>query len=158
MLELSIITLTVSAIIVDTVVGYYLLITGKGGKFVKQWYKLFTIGAYAMDILSIIVGTYIATRLTKNIYKQILTVIAVGLIHDVSFGMFLNRKKTNSPVLNIFKNYANEWGKKILFVDALMLVSTLLLGYVLEKNLSKSNITFLGIVILYIGLLMVYSF
>ena len=56
----TILSLTVSAIIVDTIIGYYLLITKRGGKYIKEWYKSFTIGAYTMDILSIVIGTYIA--------------------------------------------------------------------------------------------------
>ena len=102
MSNLSITTLAVSAIIVDTVIGYYLLITKRGGKYIKEWYKNFTIGAYVMDILSIVIGTYIATRLTSNFYHQIILVVIVGLIHDLSFGFFLNRSGIRTPVLNLF--------------------------------------------------------
>ena len=84
----SILTLTVSAIIVDTIIGYYLLITKRGGIYLIEWYKLFTIGAYIMDILSIVIGTYIATLLSSDLYKQLAIVILVGLIHDLSFGYF----------------------------------------------------------------------
>ena len=73
----TILSLTVSAIIVDTVIGYYLLITN-GGKYIKEWYKSFTIGAYTMDILSIVIGTYIATLFSSNLYKQLAIVILVG--------------------------------------------------------------------------------
>ena len=158
MSNLSITTLAVSAIIVDTVIGYYLLITKRGGKYIKEWYKNFTIGAYVMDILSIVIGTYIATRLTNNFYQQIILVIIVGLIHDLSFGFFLNRSGIRTPVLNLFKNYADELGSTILLVDALMLVSTIVLGYFLKEKLSKDNIIFSGIFTMYFGLLMIYSF
>ena len=158
MSNLSITTLAVSAIIVDTVIGYFLLITKRGGKYIKEWYKNFTIGAYVMDILSIVIGTYIATRLTSNFYHQIILVVIVGLIHDLSFGLFLNRSGIRTPVLNLFKNYADELGATILLVDALMLVSTIVLGYFLKDTLSKDNIIFSGILMMYIGLLMIYSF
>jgi hypothetical protein len=60
--------------------------------------------------------------------------------------------------LEFFKSYAKEYGKLILFVDALMLVSTLIVSNYLLNNLSINNIIFLGIMSTYLGLLMVYSF
>ena len=158
MSNLSLTTLTVSAIIVDTVIGYYLLISKRGGRYIKEWYKTFTIGAYTMDVLSIVIGTYIATSLTNDVYKQLLFVIIVGLIHDISFGVFLSKTNVKSTVLDLFRNYANELGTTILIVDAFMLVSTILLAHFLKSNLSITNISYLGIVTLYIGLLMIYSF
>ena len=154
----TIVTLAVAAIIVDTVVGYILLLT-KSGKTIRQWYNQFTIGAYAMDITSLIIGTYIATLLTPNFYMQLVYVVIIGLIHDTSFALFLNSVNTkSSKVLEFFKDYAKEYGKKILLVDALMLVSTLLLSKFLYNTFSNTIIIFLGVLTFYFGLLMVYSF
>lgn len=154
----NILTLTVSAIIVDTIIGYYLLITNRGGKYIKEWYKSFTIGAYIMDILSIVIGTYIATLFSNNLYKQLAIVILVGLIHDLSFWYFVSKSNIKSKILELFNNYAKELGIIILIVDAFMLVSTLVLSNFLNNNLSYNNILFLGILSFYIGLLMIYSF
>ena len=155
----NILTLTVAAIIVDTIVGYRVLFDKSCGKYIREWYKQFTIGAYAMDILTLIGGAYISTLLTPNFYLQLVYVVIVGLIHDTSFGTFLNSINTkSSKVIELFKNYAKELGKKILLWDALMLVSTLLISNYLLINFSQNNIYFIGIVFSYIGLLMVYSF
>jgi len=154
----TIVTLAVAAIIVDTVVGYILLLT-RSGKTIRQWYNQFTIGAYAMDITSLIIGTYIATLLTPNFYMQLVYVVIIGLIHDTSFALFLNSVNTkSSKILEFFKDYAKEYGKKILLVDALMLVSTLLLSKFLYNTFSNTIIIFLGVLTFYFGLLMVYSF
>jgi hypothetical protein len=154
----TIITLAVAAIIVDTIGGYILLLT-KSGKTIRQWYNQFTIGAYSMDIASLTIGTYLATLLTPNFYMQLLYVIIIGLIHDTSFALFLNSINTkSSKILEFFKDYAKEYGKKILLVDALMLVSTLLVSNYLFNTFSNVNIVFLGVVTFYFGLLMVYSF
>ena len=158
MTTINIIELIVSAIIVDTVIGYYLLITNKGGRYIKEWYKMFTIGAYSMDILSIVFATYISVLLTDNIYKQLLLVICIGLVHDITFGYFVKNSKTKSKIINLFKNYANELGITILIVDSLMLISTLLLAYFMKKYLERDVILLIGIIVFYIGLLMVYSF
>ena len=154
----TIITLAVAAIIVDTIGGYILLLT-KSGKTIREWYSKFTIGAYTMDIASLTIGTYLATLLTPNFYMQLLYVIIIGLIHDTSFALFLNSINTkSSKILEFFKDYAKEYGKKILLVDALMLVSTLLVSNYLFNTFSNVNIVFLGVVTFYFGLLMVYSF
>jgi len=154
----TIVTLAVGAIIVDTIVGYILLLT-KSGKTIRQWYSEFTIGAYAMDIASLTIGTYIATLLTPNFYLQLVYVVIIGLIHDISFSVFLNSVNTKgSKILQFFKDYAKEYGKKILLIDALMLVSTLLVSNVLLNSFSNANTIFLGVLTSYFGLLMVYSF
>ena len=155
----TIVTLAVGAIIVDTIVGYIILFNKKRGKTIRQWYSEFTIGAYAMDITSLFFGTYIATLLTPNYYLQLVYVVIVGLIHDISFALFLNSVNTKgSKILQFFKDYAKEYGKKILLFDALMLVSTLLVSNVLLNSLSNANTIFLGVLTFYFGLLMVYSF
>jgi hypothetical protein len=155
----SITTLIVAALIVDTIVGYSLLFNKNSGKTIRQWYNQFTIGAYIMDIASLIIGAFIATLLTSSYYLQLLCVVLIGIIHDTSFALFLNSVNTkSSKILEFFKSYAKEYGKLILLVDALMLVSTLIVSNYLLKNLSNNNIIFLGITFLYFGLLMVYSF
>jgi hypothetical protein len=155
----SIETLFTASIIVDTIMGYLLLFNKNGEKSVRQWYKELTIGAYVMDIASIIIGTYLATLLSTNFYMQLFYVVIIGLIHDISFFTFLiNVNTKNSKVLEILKNYGNENGKIILVIDALMLISTLLVSNYLLNNFLNANIIFLGVLSSYIGLLMIYSF
>jgi len=155
----SIETLFTASIIVDTIMGYLLLFNKNGGKSVRQWYKELTIGAYVMDIASIIIGTYLATLLSTDFYMQLFYTAIIGLIHDISFFIFLNNINTkSSKVLEIFKNYGNENGKIILVIDALMLISTLFVSNYLLNNFLNANIIFLGVLSSYIGLLMIYSF
>jgi hypothetical protein len=154
----NILSLTLSAIVVDTIVGYYLLLSTRGGTYIKEWYKQFNIGAYVMDILSIIIGTYSATLFSNNIYSQIVATVIVGLIHDISFGIFVNKIQTQSKILTLFKNYANELGSTILIVDALMLISTLLFSVYFKTTLTNNSMTFLSVIVFYLGLLMIYSF
>ena len=154
----SFISLVFSAILVDTVIGYYLLLSNRGGKYIREWYNQFTIGAYIMDILSIVIGTFLATKISSGIYYQILTVVIIGLIHDITFGYFVNKIQSESKIINLFKNYANENGVNILIVDAIMLVATLLFSNYFYKLTSNVIISFLSIITTYIGLFMIYSF
>ena len=145
--------------VISTVPGSVVLFNKKSGQTIRQWYSEFTIGAYAMDITSLTFGTYIATLLTSNFYMQLVYVVFIGLIHDISFALFLNSVNTkSSKVLEFFKSYAKENGKKILLIDALMLVSTLFISNFLYNTFSNANIIFLGVITFYFGLLMVYSF
>jgi general stress protein CsbA len=155
----SIITLAVAAIIVDTIGCCILLFYKNSGKTIRQWYNEFTIGAYTMDIASLIIGTYLATLLSSVYYLQLVIVVIVGLIHDTSFAFFFNSITTkSSKILEFYKNYAKEYGKQILVVDALMLISTLMVSNYLLNHFSNDNIIFFGVVSFYIGLLFVYSF
>ena len=155
----NILTLAVAAIIVENIVLFIIYFNKNSGQSIRQWYNQLTFGAYAMDITSITIGAFLATLLTSNYYLQLLFVVIIGLIHDISFGTFLNSINTkSSKVLELFKNYAKENGIIILFVDALILVSTLLISNFLVNNLSNTNIAFLGVLFLYVSLLFVYSF
>jgi hypothetical protein len=155
----SVITLVVAAIIVENIVLFIIYFNKNSGQSIRQWYNQLTIGAYAMDITSATIGAFLATLLTSNYYTQLLFVVIIGLIHDISFGSFLNSINTkHSKVLELLKNYAKENGIIILFVDALILVSTLIISNFLLKNVSITNILFIGIVLFYSGLLFVYSF
>jgi hypothetical protein len=154
----SLISLVFSAILVDTLIGYYLLLSNRGGKYIREWYNQFTIGAYLMDVLSIVVGTFLATKISSNIYYQILAVVIIGLIHDTTFGYFINKIQSESKIINLFKNYANENGINILIVDAIMLVATLIFSNYFYKLYPSVIISFLSIITTYIGLFMIYSF
>ena len=155
----SILTLVVGAIIVECFTLGIIYFTALTRKTIRQWYNEFTIGAYTMDIASAIIGAYLATLFTSNLYLQLVCVVIIGLIHDISFGMFLNSINTkSSKILEFFKKYAKEYGTKILLVDALILVSTLIISNFLLNNFSNTNIAFLGVLFLYIGLLFIYSF
>jgi hypothetical protein len=155
----SITTLIIAGIIVENIVLFMLFFNKNSGKTIRQYYREFTIGAYSMDITSAIIGSYLAILLAPNFYMQLVYVVIIGLIHDTSFGLFLNSINTkSSKILQFFKDYAKEYGKKILIVDALILLSTLLVSNFLYKTLSNTIIIYLGILFTYIGLLFVYSF
>tara|TARA_A100001015_G_scaffold303440_1_gene393088 strand:+ start:1110 stop:1586 length:477 start_codon:yes stop_codon:yes gene_type:complete len=158
MSNIPISNIIVSAILVDTIIAFYVLISKRGGRYIREYYKELGLSAYAMDILSITFGVYIALSLSKNFWQQLLLVVIVGLIHDVSFGYFLKNINAKGPILSLFKNYAKEWGAYILWVDASMLLLTLIISYLLTRNFKHENIIFIGVVAFYIGLLVVHSY
>ncbi len=156
--KISVASLLVSGMFVDTVIGYYLLLTGKGGVYIRQWYSSMTVGAYLMDIFSLVIGTYVATLVTDSLPLQVIISMIIGVIHDVAFGSYVNKYEGPSPVLNLFKKYGDELGKTILVVDALMLAVTIILAHLLFSKFSPNHLAYLGICIAYWALLLIYSF
>jgi hypothetical protein len=155
----TILTLAVGAIVVETIGLILIYYTALTRKTIRQWYNEFTLGAYTIDITSVIIGAYLATLLTPNFYLQLLCVAIIGIVHDTSFGFFINSINTkSSKILEFFKKYAKEYGAKILVVDALILVSTLTISNILINYVSSANIAFLGVLLSYVSLLFVYSF
>ncbi len=158
MTEISVASLLVSGMVVDTAIGYYLLLSGRGGFYIRKWYSSMTIGAYLMDIFSLVIGTYLATLVTDKLPLQILISMLIGVIHDIAFGKYVSTYKGNNPVLNLFKAYGEELGVTILIVDALMLAFTIILAHLVFNKLKPNHLAYIGILIAYYSLLLVYSF
>lgn len=150
-------TLIVSGIIVEAVCVAILFFTKWGGKNIKIWYEKYKIGAYFFDVLSLIIGSGISILITSNFLMQIVTVVIVGLIHDLTFGYFITKNKPTTGISKLFFDYAKEMKWKIPLVDALMLIFTI----ITFNYLKKIDIKYLGLIgsiLAYIGLYIVYSF
>ena len=157
MREIDISRIIVSAIIVEAICLAILFFSKRGGKNIKIWYEKYKIGAYFFDVLSLIIGASISILFTNVFYIQILIVVIVGLIHDLTFGYFINKSKPKTGISKLFFDYAKEVKWIILIVDALMLISTVLIFNYLKIVDTK----FLGLIgsgLAYIGLYIVYSY
>ena len=150
-------SLIVAAIVVEVFYVAILYFGKRGGKNIRIWYNNYKIGAYVFDVLSLIIGAIIPIILTSNLLFQIIIVIIVGLLHDLTFGYFITKSKPKTGISKLFYNYAKEIGATILLVDAILLVSTIL-SYNIIKSLDIKMLTFLGASLAYIGLYIVYSF
>lgn len=157
MKESDIYVLIVSAILVEAVCVAILFFTKRGGKNIKIWYEKYRVGAYLFDVLSLIIGSSISILFTNNLLMQIMTVVIVGLIHDLTFGFFINKNKPKTGISKLFFDYAKEVQWKILVVDAMMLVATIL-SFNYLKTIDARYLGLLGSSLSYIGLYIVYSF
>ena len=149
--------LIVSAIVVEAVCVAILFFTKRGGRNIKIWYEKYKVGAYLFDVLSLIIGSLIAILFTGNFYMQIVTVVLVGLAHDLTFGYFINKSKPKSGISKLFFDYAKEVKWKILVVDAMMLVGTIVTFNYL-KTIDTRYLGLIGSILAYVGLYIVYSF
>lgn len=150
--------IVVGALVVDTLTSFVLITTKRGGKCVREWYRSFGIGAYVMDVLSIIICTSIAIRLLPKapLLQQIALAVSIQLSHDMLFGLAL-RSFSRGPVLTLFKRYGEEVKFKILFVDAFMVASTLLLAHAMRR-MDRRDAILIGVIAAYVGLLVTYSY
>ena len=125
-------------------------------KSLNEWYNRFGLSAVIADVLSIVIGIVLARYLYPFLFTKyslllfILVTCFVQLTHDSLFYLFFQSIPRNkSDILDVFKDYANEVGYKILMADAMMMISTILLGsYLATLNTNSVMITL--IVSLYI--------
>jgi hypothetical protein len=124
------------------------------------WYREFGIGAVLADVLILVIGVLIASFIYPYLFSEynllyfIGIVLLVQLVHDILFGFFVNRYQGNSRILNVFKQYVKEIGYRILFIDASMMISTVLLQKIFAMS-SHNDIW--AIVLVYIMPYLVFS-
>jgi hypothetical protein len=119
------------------------------GNSLTKWYEEFGIVAVISDCLVIVLGILIAKMLFPS-YPLVFAAIAVQLIHDILFYLFviLPTPLGQNKMIDLFKDYANENSWKILAFDSLMIGSTVLIAQQLV-HVKKSLVTFLGLLGVY---------
>ena len=152
-----------AALIVDMSILLFVIFGYIKIKSLNEWYNKFGLLAVVADVLSIVIGIILARFLYPFLftkYSLILFLILtcfVQLTHDSLFYLFFkNIPRNQSAILDVFKDYANEVGYKILLADAMMMISTILLGSYLATLNTNSTIIIL-IVSLYILPYLLYS-
>jgi len=143
----------------------------KSSKAINNWYDNLGWTAVFLDILSILIGFYIAMffyeYLVSNKYvdtnnefiKFIGLVIFVQIIHDLLFYFLVIRPypKNNNRVIDEFKEYAKYYQSQAIFADSLIyLAATPLLYFYLKKNNDNVNI-FISIVSFYLIGYLIYQ-
>ena len=144
------------ALITDMIVLVIILAGYINGKSIKEWYITYGLSGVLVDTLSItiviILVRFIYPFLFTN-YSLLLFLVltcAVQVTHDLLFYLFFKTiPRNNSPIMDIFNDYATEYGYLILRTDSLMMISTVLIGSYLATLNTNSNIIIL-IVSLYI--------
>jgi len=144
------------ALITDMIVLVLILAGYLNGKSIKEWYITYGLSGVIVDTLSITIGIILARFIYPLLFTKyslllfILLTCAVQVTHDLLFYLFFKTIPRNkSPIMDIFKDYATEYGYFILMADAMMMISTILLGSYLA-TLNTNSIIITLIVSLYI--------
>jgi len=152
-----------AALIIDMIVLFRMVFGYINIKSLDTWYNRFGLLAVIADVLSIVIGIIISRFLYPFFFKEyslflfLILICIVQVTHDLSFAFFFNSiSKGKSDILDVFKDYVKEVGATILFADALMMVSTIILASYIA-TFKTNNIIILLIVSLYILPYLVYS-
>jgi len=147
-----------AALITDLIIILLLIYGYLPTATLKTWYTQFGLAALLADVLSLVLFFLIAQFIYPFLFNKynflyfLVVIVGVQTTHDLLFGLFLDQYKGKSEILNLFKNYKNELGYRILIADSLMTISTALL----YKFLPYNNIV-MTIVLLYLSPYILYS-
>lgn len=155
----------VLAVIIVDMIGLVLARNNIVGKVINEWYDKFTIGAFIGDVSSISFGIFLSLLIWKyilpskyfNFWWFLLTVVVIQVVHDACFGYIIKiyPDKQNN-MMDVFKSYVNENGFKILGVDAVMMISSVLLIYGFTYYFDSSVIYTLLALALYVAMFLIY--
>ena len=130
-------------------------------KALGNWYRDFGIVAVASDILIIILGIALAKFMFPDATGFTLAGISIVIqvLHDVLFyvGVILPTPPGQNKIIDLFKNYAAEGSWKIIVADSAMIGSSALLMEALDNNLTDDQNGFLGLLISYALLYIIYT-
>ena len=125
-----------TAIIIIDLIVIIIAKTNNLGKQINIWYDKFGLSAVILDVLIILIG-FIITRYIFSIYQLefspyyfIFILVLVQLVHDILLYLLVIKpipKNTNS-VIDVYKDYANENGSKILLADSLMMIGSAIIA------------------------------
>lgn len=156
----------VLAVILVDMIALFLARNNLVGEVIKEWYNKFTFGAFVADVGSMLFGIYVSLILFKyvlpkniipfNLITFIISVVIIQLIHDLTFATIVNSypEKQNN-MIDVFKNYIGENGLYILGVDAVMMISCVLL-ISLFYNFDSVIIYMLLSFSLYVAMFLIY--
>lgn len=153
-----------ASLIIELIMLFLFKFTKYSSDAINNWYNNLEWTAVLLDVLSIMIGFYIArftyNYLLKNNYinkddefiKYLSIVLIVQIIHDFSFYFFIIEPTTPNinKVIDEFKDYAKHYRVQAVVADSLIyLFTTPLLYYYITKNTNNINI-FISIVCLYL--------
>lgn len=114
------------------------------GKSLDAWYERFGIMAILSDCLIILLGILIAQFLFPrgDVMTIVVASVIIQLVHDGLFYLFIIQPipQGHNRMIDLFKEYANENGWKILMADSIMIASTVVLASYIQTLPVKMQI------------------
>lgn len=127
----------------------------------KLWYDKFGVAAVTADVFSLMIGVLLATLLFPGAYgiSLVFAAIFVQILHDLFFYIVVIRglPQGHNAMIDVFKTYADQGGWTILFADALMVGSTVLLAELYDLVLPYRVIALKAILGMYALIYITYT-
>lgn len=130
------------------------------GKNLNIWYNRFKLSAVIADVVIILIGFWIA----RYVYSEWIwpqhdwnpayftgTTVAVQLVHDLLFyfGVIRPIPQGSNAMMDVFKDYSESGGAKILAADSMMMIGSSV-GAMLLKAAPGYITVFVGLIGIYI--------
>ena len=171
--ELTFLHLLTAATVIEVFILYLFRFTKSPftGLAINRWYNNLGWSAVILDILSLLIGFYIAKFIyeylvankyldTKNEFMKFLgLVLLVQITHDSLFYFLVIKPypKNSNKVMDEFKYYAEKAKTNAIIGDSIMyLIGTPLLYFYLKKNNEDTN-TFISILCFYLIGYLIYQ-
>jgi hypothetical protein len=133
------------------------------GMNLNRWYSSFGLSAVLADILIIVIGFLLARYVYTNYVEPSLadrswspwifigTLVGIQLVHDIFFykGVIQTVGRGTNSMIDLFKDYAEVAGAKILAGDAAMMVGSAVIAMIL-KGQPEHLTGFIGILAAYV--------
>lgn len=145
------------AVVAETVTTALVLFLLKPSNELRDWYRTLGLSAMTLDVLSLSLGAYAGLRFApQNLAAQVVVALLVGVVHDLSFGSFVQSfPRGRSTVMDLFKRYAETKGMRIVLDDALMIAGAVVAARVLARVEGANALAALAA---YVNLMLVHSF
>jgi hypothetical protein len=133
------------------------------GMNLNRWYSSFGLSAVLADVLIIVIGFLLARYVYTNYVEPsladrswspwifIATLVGIQLVHDIFFykGVIQTVGRGTNSMIDLFKDYAEVAGAKILAGDAAMMVGSAVIAMIL-KGQPEHLTGFVGILAAYV--------
>jgi len=146
----DVLSLFTAAFIVDFIIALFARYFW--GKSINDWYDNFGICGVFADVFSIVIGIVLAyiifievRDVVKDFFKVesdlvdallfIVIAIIVQFLHDIFFYYAVIKPIPlgHNKMIDVFKDYSDSVGVGILFVDAAMIISTIIIFYIISN-------------------------
>jgi hypothetical protein len=118
------------------------------GQNLNRWYDMFSLNAVIADVGIIFIGFLIARYIYTGYIKEKFaegkwsplwftgTLVGTQLVHDLAFyfGIIKQIPRGHNVMMDVFKDYAESGGAKILFGDALMCIASVAGAVILKQQ------------------------
>lgn len=84
---------------------------------------------------------------------QVAAAVAIQMVHDLTFGAWLQQSTLATPTLDIFRRYATEHGAWILIIDASIMTLAVAFSHALARRVNPRDTLLIGTLALYTHLM-----
>lgn len=119
-------------------------------KSIKKWYDYFGLNAVIADVSSVLVGFFLARfiitkffpKYRDNLWLLLIILLLVQIIHDILFYILFIKpiRSGHNTMIDVYKNYAKEHGGKIVIVDSIIMITSLLLSLVIKNYMPEYSL------------------